>query len=370
MNSSKKEQKTETKKDVPKGIKYYNISNDKIMNEIQELLTDQEMIKKTLIEQNNDYYILEIIFPKEISQTKDDIKFLLYINKEYPKIEPELYCLTVFSHPHLCDGRNLINNVINGEWQNNHFPLEIIINKVPKFIIKYNEHKDNNKIIGKFILNKYYRINFLRNLPIFFHVISNENKIITISDISLCLYDLDKNLRFCKLSFFVDIKDLIEIQVNSNENKIKIKYKNLLNNKTKKFKINTSFYQTINAILKEKMQIYQKKIGKLPDIDINSIEKEIFEKEKELKDKINDKNLEKYLYLMSLYQKAIEYYSAVNNPKFIEITHKIHNLLENTNLNNDGKKVEIKNEIIKNDINNNDKNKDENIKNKENKNEN
>ena len=319
------------------------------------------MIKKKIIEQNNDYYILEIIFPKEITLTKDDIKFLLYINKEYPKIEPELYCLTVFSNPHLCDGRNLINNIINGEWSNNQLPIEIIINKIPKFIIKYNEHKDNNNIVGKFSLNKYYQINFLRNLPIFFHVISNENKIITISDISLCLYDLDKNLGFCKLSFFVDIKDLIEIKINSNENKINLKYKNSLNNKTKKININTSFYETINTILKEKMQIYQKKTGKLPDIDINNVEKEIEEREKELKNKENNYNLEKHLYLMSLYQKAVEYYSAVNNPKFIEITHKIHNLLQNIKLSSDSneKKDEIKKDILNRDKTNNNINKKE-----------
>ena len=361
MSSPKKEQNAEPQKDDPKATKYYNVTNDTIMNEIQELLTDQEMIKKKIIEQNNDYYILEIIFPKEITLTKDDIKFLLYINKEYPKIEPELYCLTVFSNPHLCDGRNLINNIINGEWSNNQLPIEIIINKIPKFIIKYNEHKDNNNIVGKFSLNKYYQINFLRNLPIFFHVISNENKIITISDISLCLYDLDKNLGFCKLSFFVDIKDLIEIKINSNENKINLKYKNSLNNKTKKININTSFYETINTILKEKMQIYQKKTGKLPDIDINNVEKEIEEREKELKNKENNYNLEKHLYLMSLYQKAVEYYSAVNNPKFIEITHKIHNLLQNIKLSSDSneKKDEIKKDILNRDKTNNNINKKE-----------
>ena len=361
MNSPKKEQNSEPQNDDPKTTKYYNVTNDKIMNEIQELLTDQEMIKKKFIEQNNDYYILEIIFPKQITLTKDDIKFLLYINKEYPKIEPELYCLTVFSNPHLCDGRNLINNIINGEWSNNQLPIEIIINKIPKFIIKYNEHKDNNKLVGKLILNKYYQINFLRNLPIFFHIISNENKIITISDISLCLYDLDKNVGFCKLSFFVDIKDLIEIKINSNENKINLKYKNSLNNKTKKININTSFYETINTILKEKMQIYQKKTGKLPDIDINNVEKEIEEREKELKNKENNYNLEKHLYLMSLYQKAVEYYSAVNNPKFIEITHKIHNLLQNIKLSSDSneKKDEIKKDILNRDKTNNNINKKE-----------
>ena len=63
----------------------------------------------------------------------------MIINKDYPNKDPELYCLTVFSHPHLCDGRNLLNEIINGEWNKKKLPLETLINKIPNFIIKYNE---------------------------------------------------------------------------------------------------------------------------------------------------------------------------------------------------------------------------------------
>ena len=155
------------------------------MNEIKEILTDQDIVKKKLIEENTDYYILELIFPEEITQKNFKIKFLLMISKEYPKIEPELYCLTVFCHPHICDGRNLINNIIDSEWSNNKLPLEIIINKIPKFIIKYNEYKDNSNEVGKYALDKYYKINFLKELPIYFYLVSRDNKILTISDIVL-----------------------------------------------------------------------------------------------------------------------------------------------------------------------------------------
>lgn len=327
------------------------------MNEIQELLTDQEMIKKKLIEQDNDDYTLEIIFPKDLTQKNNEIKFLLEINKDYPKIEPQLYCLTVFSHPHLCDGRNLIKNIINEEWSNKKYPLESIINKIPKFIIKYNEIKDGLIEVGKFTLDKYYKINFLKNLPIFFHLIAKENKILTISDISLCIYKLEKKIGLCRLSFYVDLQDIIEVKQNSNKKTITIKY--LLNNKNKKIKISDSNYETINGIIKEKMKIYQKKGGKLPNIDIKKVEKEIEEKENELKK--DNKNVEKNLYLMSLYQNAVEYYSAINNPKFIEITHKIHKLLENAQFDTSDNKT--KDELntdnknnLKNNINNEGKN--------------
>ena len=344
MNSSNKEPKKEIKiKEDPKTTKYYINTNNKIMNEIQELLTDQDIIKKKLIEENNEYYVLELLFPEEITQKNMEIKFLLMVNKEHPHKEPQLYCITVFCHPHLCDGRNLLKNVINCEWEKTKIPLETIVNKIPRFIIKYNEYKYDESIVGNYVLGQYYKITFLKSLPIYFYLISNENKILTISDISLCEYEIDNNMGYCKLSFFIDIKYITEVKSKKNKNIIIIKYKNPLNNKKTQIEINTSDYETIKAILDGKIKIYQKKSGKLPDIDINKVEKEIEEKEKEIKG--NNINIEKSLYLMSLYQKAVEYYSAVNNQKFIDITHKIHQLLINTQLNTSSSDETAKKEI-------------------------
>jgi hypothetical protein len=338
MNSSKNEKPSTTN------------TKNLLMNEIQEILSDQDIVKKKLIEKDNEYYILELTFPEEITQKNFKIKFKLMINKEYPNVEPEVYCLTVFSHPHLCDGRNLINTIINGEWSNNTLPLETIINKIPKFIIKYNEYKDNYQTIGKYVLGKYYKINFLKELPIYFHLVSRDNKILTISDISLCLYDLDNNIGYCKLSFYTDIKCLIEVKSNKKKNLIIFTYKDIVSNKKNKMKLNTPNNENITAVLKEKMKIYEKKSGKLPDININKVEKEIEEKEKELKDNYTD--IDKNLYLMSLYQKAVEYYSAINNPKFIEITNKIHNLLRyNNNTNQKKEELSEKEDVHKNESN-------------------
>ena len=215
--SSSKEEKQEKKivKNPKISINNNIITNNSLKDEIQEILADQAIIQKKLIEQNNDNdnYILELIFPEEITQKNFKIKFLLVINNEYPNKEPELYCITVFSHPHICDGRNLINDIINGEWVNKKLPLENIINKIPKFIVRFNEiiNDDNTCIVGKYIINKYYKINFIKELPIYFNSISNNSKIITISDISLCIYDLDKkNIKYYKLYLYLNIKDIIE----------------------------------------------------------------------------------------------------------------------------------------------------------------
>ena len=339
MSSNPKSEKSVKKKDT-KTTKYYIATNNSLMNEIQELLTDQEIISKKLIEENKDEYTLELIFPEEITLKDIKIKFLLIVSKDYPNKEPEIYCLTVFSHPHLCDGRNLINNIINGDWNKKKLPLETLINKIPNFIIKQNEliKEDNSINIGKYILKKIYKINFIKELPIFFHLILNINQILTISDISLCFYDLDKNnVGSCILSNYIDIKDIIEIISKPDKSMITIKYKN---KKTKSIDIITPSYEVIQGILNEKMKIYQKKIGKLPDIDIVKVEQEIEIKEKELNKE--ESNIDKVMNLMSLYQKAVEYYSAINDQKFGIFTSKIQKLLENSQISKASPSIENK----------------------------
>ena len=64
----------------------------------------------------------------------------------------------------------------------------MLVNKIPKFIIKHNENltKDKLKIVGKFKLNNFYSLNLLKELPINLYLLPEEGKniILTISDIS------------------------------------------------------------------------------------------------------------------------------------------------------------------------------------------
>ena len=96
-----------------------------------------------------------------------------------------------------------------------------------------------------------HKINFLKSLPIYFNLIPNKNKILTISDLSICLYELDKNVGYCKLISFIDIKDINEVKSLPKKNIVSIKYKNSLNKKNK-ISINSADYETITAIINEK----------------------------------------------------------------------------------------------------------------------
>ena len=95
--------------------------------------------------------------------------------------------------------------------------LDYVVNKLPGFFSSFNESRRKNKnlIVGKFMLNKYYSNNRLKELPIYFHLITHKekkytfktvktHKIITISEISFCMFELDNNRTgYCKLVFFL-----------------------------------------------------------------------------------------------------------------------------------------------------------------------
>ena len=357
-----------------------NKTNDPLISEINDILSDKDSpIKKKISSfTNKNQYIIEITVEKEITQFDKDIKFLLILDKiDYPKEEPQILCFTKFCFPHLCDGRNLLDNILDS----NIYTLEILVNKIPKFIIKHSENLTTNKlkIVGNFKLNSFYSLKLLKELPINLYLLPQENKniILTISDISFCLYELSvENSGICKLIFFIDINQIKKIEINDTENKLTLKFKNNQND----IILITQRYKIINKILNEKMKIYIKKEGEIPDIQIDIVENEISDIEKKINDK-KDINYPLISYLMSLYQKGIEYYSAINNPKYKEYTIKIQKLLETNEMNEylmknmkenlskdiDNNKLEDKNNDKKNkneEVKKEEKTQDKNVKNK------
>ena len=142
---------------------------------INEILSEQPLIKKKSLLQKKDFLELEIVILKEMIQTEKDISLLIIIPFTYPKIEPEIYCLTEFCHPHICDGRNLLFDIIKKPWQKKVHNLDFVINKLYGFFLSFNESRISNKnlIVGRFELNKLYSINRLKELPIYFHLVTH-----------------------------------------------------------------------------------------------------------------------------------------------------------------------------------------------------
>ena len=268
-----------------------NINNSKKQNnniemiktEINEIFIEQQLIKKKNFIQKKDFFELELTILKEMIQTEKDISLLIIIPFKYPKYEPEIYCLTEFCTPHLCDGRNLLYDIIKKPWQRQVHTIDFVVNKLPGFFLTFNEFRIKNKnlIVGKFILNKYYLINRLKELPIYFHLITHKekkspfktiksHKIITISEISFCMFELDNShTGYCKLIFWADLKDLISTKLDSKKNEIETKWKNPENDKKSiKIEIISPNSENINNILMEN----QKNFLKLNEVHNNKKE--------------------------------------------------------------------------------------------------
>ena len=323
-----------------------NQSKDRIKQikrEIKDIFLYQKLIKKNNLFEKKEFFELEITILKDYIQTEQDISLLIIIPYDYPKSEPEIYCLTEFCHPHICDGRNLLFDIIKDQWQKNIHNMDFIINKLPGFFVSFldSRKKKGNYIVGNFILNKYYSINRLKELPIFCHSITykekkmalysvKSHKIITISEVSFCMYELDNyHTGFCRLIFFADLKDLIGIQLDTRNNEIEIKWKNNLDDKRNtKIELISSNCENINKILLENQKKFlsydnvhnsynnnlisnQRELTE-EEKKIMMIEKQILYVEKSLT--VGDKpNKVQLKYLLNLYKSAIDYYTSKDN---------------------------------------------------------
>ena len=332
-----------------------NNNNNPIIKEINELLNDQEQIIKKVINYNNDYIELELSVSESLTQSKYPIKFLLKITMNFPKEEPELYCITKFSYPHIYDGRNLINAVLKKNWENNIYNLDVIINRIPRFIIEFNNSLEEGYLllVGKYMINHIYSLERIKLLPIFHqnvkqnervkNKINKKNKLLTISDLSFCLYEIESK-HLAKLTFQANLNDLITIKRNTQEKIIILLWKdNKKENQNIEIEISTNETDKIKSTLLEKMELFgkeynvsqkkiKKRMGKLPCSNIEHVESQIEKYEKVFED---NKNFDMDIVhkLNNLYQTAVEYYSAINSPQFQIYTEKIKNLMSNKQIN-------------------------------------
>ena len=332
-----------------------NNNNNPIIKEINELLNDQDQIIKKVLNYNKEYIELELSVSESLAQSKYPIKFLLKITMKFPKEEPELYCITKFSYPHIYDGRNLLKAVLKKKWENNIHNLDVIINRIPRFIIEFNNSLEEGYLllVGNYMINHIYSLDRIKLMPIFHqNVKQNErikskiikkNKLLTISDLSFCLYEIESK-HLAKLTFQANLNDLVTIKRNTQENTIIFLWKdNNKANQNVEIEILTNDTDKIKSTLLEKMELFgkeynvsqkiiKKRMGKLPCSNIEHVEKQIEKIEKDFNDNKNI-NIDLVHKLNTLYQTAVEYYSAIKSPQFQIYTEKIKSLMANKQIN-------------------------------------
>ena len=325
------------------------IFEKRIENEVSFIANWQNNALNPKLKKTKDEAQIELTFPASLVSLPVDVNINIRLDKNFPFTPPKLFFLTKFSFPHLSDGRDFCEEILGQSWTTV-TKISDIVEKVPGFISEYMKSLSEGYLLlsGIYYLGEVYEINFLESLPVFTKRIKERemigqkyiesNKLLLISDIYFCLFDIEKKTKTCTLSFWSNIKALITIRRISKENLLKFFWRNkLVNKKLHEVDIVVPKGEEIVSLILGKMECFginynisQRNIGeysgKLPDIDIDALEKQIDDTEKDFNSKTTKTFSEANL-LMEFYQKAVEYYSAINNPRFEYFKKKIHEII-------------------------------------------
>ena len=344
---------------------YQNPTLDEEISSLSSLDKSFSIKAEKYSDGNMDFYITieKTNFFQKYLEIKEDLKFLLHVKKNFPIGRPHLYFLSQIFYPDLCDIRDILPDIIKKRWGKNrkYFHIKTIIERIPEFIKKYIENNyseeniNNNKhyIIGKFHLDTIYQNKHLLLFPhlffdnvyekVFFEnseLYSDEGRKLYICEgyfllfIETSIFE-SKNLN---LIFFAAIKSLIHIKHYTESDIVEFTWK-IKGGRNSLMRIRTkeagNIVKIITEILKKKKikhQITNKdfrpKEGEIPQIDIDLVEEEInkYEVTLRLQENVNQENVN---YLMKLYEKAVQYYSALNDNKYEVFMSKIHDMLAN-----------------------------------------
>ena len=346
--------------------------SEEIQNQINELSNiDNRILIESQITSTNEVLIAITINKSLINfqqEPLDIIRFLLQLKPSYPDTPPILYCISRFCLPELCDGRDFLEDTLQMKWDKNNCFLKLIISQIPSFVQRYLNYiygfnNINNiiikrKMFGKYYLDGIYENSILKYIPyLYFESISEivsiegkkmncEDRKILITDNFLLLfcnkslYEIDK----LKLIFVGPITSLLYIRQFYKDEIILLKWiikgKGLQNsNYTQQFKTEDGDYivdtlidnlskKSINFKVTNKVNGNIKREGTVPLVEINLVEEEIKNLENKIKNK-ESMTKESISILINLYEKAIQYYSALNDKKFEIYIKKIHDIYSN-----------------------------------------
>ena len=346
-----------------------SIETQKQINELSNI--DNRILIESQI--NNDEVLIAITINKSLikfeKEPLDIIRFMLQIKSTYPETPPLLYCISRFCIPELCDGRDFLEDTLQMKWDKNSCFLKLIISQIPSFVQRYLNYINGTNIInniilkrkmfGKFYLDAIYETSIIKYIPyLYFNTISEvvsiegkkmflEDRKLLITDNFLLLfcpknlYEIDK----LKLVFVGPITSLLYIRQFYKDEIVLLKWiikgKGLQSSSyTMQFKTQDGDYivdtlidnlskRSINFKVTKTINGNIKREGTVPMVEINLVEEEIKNIEKKIKNKENITK-ESISILINLYEKAIQYYSALNNKRFEIFIKKIHEVYSNT----------------------------------------
>ena len=353
MKKGKKNEKEEKEEKIEDIVQ--NIINSQ-MTEIKEQ-TKKEKISLALdkiCSENLMEFRLDIGIPAEKSQ--DNYEFVLEINLVYNTIH--LFSKNI---KELSDCRDLYpdvmkeQNIKNDYFNKDKFDLKLIIKNLKLFISDLPNILKNTKKIGKFYLSEEYDVIFIKSLNYITKIPCRHVEFIRgrktmtpsfccISDDYFCLYEYGNSsnkylttdeYKFT-LVFYAQFDSLIKFNKLFEGSAVTLYWKKRTGEKEFYIKLESDIDSDMNKIINllienmkqsgAKLDIVEKKYGEIPKINIKEIEQKISSFELELQ---KNENKEIFNNLLGAYEKAIEYYSAINDSIYVTYNARVKELLKN-----------------------------------------
>ena len=301
-------------------------------------------------------YQIIIHFPNEkIDKEKEKLnelkEYVFIIEISLTKHEIRLFSRNINS---INDGRDLFRDLTLSKNNNftSDFDLNIIVSAIKQFLKNI---KGIDTRMGYFYIDSQYDLNILNyiregNKNLLFskvklmEKVNNRNLEIPvnclISEDYFCLFEnIPKNKFKNKLTFYSSLKILKSFNKSYVGSIITLLWKQYgpVEYEMKLTSENDDLINQMVEFIIQKirnfgfhMDIIKRKDGKLPEINISKIEREISQMEIQMK---NGGNILIFNKLISNYEKAVEYYSAVGDSKYESYNKKIQELLKNEKFN-------------------------------------
>ena len=301
-------------------------------------------------------YQIIIHFPNEkIDKEKEKLnelkEYVFIIEISLTKHEIRLFSRNINS---INDGRDLFRDLTLSKNNNftSDFDLNIIVSAIKQFLKNI---KGIDTRMGYFYIDSQYDLNILNyiregNKNLLFskvklmEKVNNRNLEIPvnclISEDYFCLFEnIPKNKFKIKLTFYSSLKILKSFNKSYVGSIITLLWKQYgpVEYEMKLTSENDDLINQMVEFIIQKirnfgfhMDIIKRKDGKLPEINISKIEREISQMEIQMK---NGGNILIFNKLISNYEKAVEYYSAVGDSKYESYNKKIQELLKNEKFN-------------------------------------
>ena len=324
---------------------------EKNLKEENISIFSEKMLYPNVIE-----YQIIIHFPNEkIDKEKEKLnelkEYIFIIEISLTKHEIRLFSRNINS---INDGRDLFRDLTLSKNNNftSDFDLNIIVSAIKQFLKNI---KGIDTRMGYFYIDSQYDLNILNYITegnknlLFSKVklmekVNNRNLEIPvnclISEDYFCLFEnIPKNKFKIKLTFYSSLKILKSFNKSYVGSIITLLWKQYgpVEYEMKLTSENDDLINQMVEFIIQKirnfgfhMDIIKRKDGKLPEINISKIEREISQMEIQMK---NGGNILIFNKLISNYEKAVEYYSAVGDSKYESYNKKIQELLKNEKFN-------------------------------------